>query len=172
MVGFEFEPQSSCLLRAVKHLLSAEIQVSTTPCLNGWCLTNGDHCPALPFSNWLYRMNRYTETPVNSVLFDALFALLLGLLAFAGEQAIDAVFAISVVGLYTAYAIPIAARYLGDNNFKPGPFGLGIFVCPFSAKASRFPIEACCTESTGGYSGRVIHGFLLCCSSVPFHSAD
>lgn len=73
-------------------------------------------------------MNNYTETPVNTVWFVAGSALALGLLAFAGEQAINAVFAISVTGLYIAYAIPIAARFLGTNNFKPGPFNLGIFV--------------------------------------------
>jgi len=76
-------------------------------------------------------MNGYTNTPVNTVWFDAVLALALGLLAFAGTQAINAVFAISVTGLYIAYAIPIAARFLGDNDFKPGPFNLGSFVCSF-----------------------------------------
>lgn len=73
-------------------------------------------------------MNSYTETPVNTVWFDALWALAMGLLVFAGQQAIDAIFAISIVALYIAYAIPIAARFLGDNDFKPGPFSLGVFV--------------------------------------------
>lgn len=73
-------------------------------------------------------MNGYTETPVNTVVFDAFIALLLGLLAFAGTVAINAVFAISVVGLYIAYSIPICARWLGDNQFKPGPFYLGFMV--------------------------------------------
>ncbi|KIY52604.1 amino acid transporter [Fistulina hepatica ATCC 64428] len=85
---------------------------------------------ALPLSGWLYRMNSFTETPVNTVIFDAVFALVLGLLAFAGDQAINAVFAISVVALYVAYGTPIAARYLGENDFKPGPFNLGIFSIP------------------------------------------
>jgi hypothetical protein len=49
----------------------------------------------------------------------------MGVLAFAGEQAIGAAFALSVVGLYVAYAIPIAARFLGNNNFQPGRFYLG-----------------------------------------------
>ncbi|KAG6844512.1 hypothetical protein H0H87_006337 [Tephrocybe sp. NHM501043] len=51
-----------------------------------------------------------------------------GCLAFAGEQAINAVFAMSIVGNYIAYAIPIAARFIGDNDFKPGPFNLGTLV--------------------------------------------
>jgi hypothetical protein len=54
-------------------------------------------------------------------------AIFLGLLAFAGSQAINAVFALSVTGLYFAYAVPIVVRFTGDNDFKPGPFHLGIF---------------------------------------------
>jgi amino acid transporter len=89
---------------------------------------------ALPFSSWLYRMNNYTGTPVNTVIFVAFFALLLGLLSFAGSQAIDAIFEIGVTALYIAYSIPIAARWLGDNKFKPGPFSLGFMVSPFYEK--------------------------------------
>lgn len=73
-------------------------------------------------------MNGYTKTPVNTVWFCCIFSILLGLLAFAGEQAIGAVFALSVVGLYVAYAIPIAARFIFENDYKPGPFNLGRWV--------------------------------------------
>ncbi|THU93843.1 APC amino acid permease [Dendrothele bispora CBS 962.96] len=93
---------------------------------------------ALPFSGWLYRMNSFTGTPVNTVLFDAFFALLLGLLSFAGDQAINAVFAISVTGLYIAYAIPIVARFAFDNDFEPGPFNLGVFSLPVAIVAVLF----------------------------------
>ncbi|KIK56176.1 hypothetical protein GYMLUDRAFT_174701 [Collybiopsis luxurians FD-317 M1] len=93
---------------------------------------------ALPFSFWLYRMNRYTETPVNTVIFCASSALLLGLLAFAGAQAINAVFAIAVTAQYVAYSIPISARWLGDNKFKPGPFSLGFMSLPVSLTAVLF----------------------------------
>ncbi|EPQ55770.1 APC amino acid permease [Gloeophyllum trabeum ATCC 11539] len=85
---------------------------------------------ALPFSGILYRMNSYTKTPVNTVWFVCFSSIALGLLAFAGEGAIDAVFAIGVVALYVAYAIPIMARFLGENEYKPGPFSLGIFSLP------------------------------------------
>jgi len=95
---------------------------------------------ALPFSGWLYRMNGYTGTPVNTVVFDGVSALLLGLLVFAGNQAINAIFGISIVGLYIAYAIPIAARFLGTNNFEPGPFSLGIFSLPVATAAVLFMI--------------------------------
>ncbi|KAF9505496.1 hypothetical protein BS47DRAFT_1374301 [Hydnum rufescens UP504] len=47
---------------------------------------------ALPFSSYLYRMNSYTGTPVNTVWFTATCTALLGLLAFAGPAAIGAMF--------------------------------------------------------------------------------
>ena len=123
------ETSGSCLLRADKHSRSAVILVGILRYLHIEIrkLMFGDPS-ALPFSKWLYRMNGYTKTPVNTVWFDAIIAMALGLLSFAGTQAINAVFAISVTGLYTAYSIPIAARFLGENDFKPGPFNLGIFV--------------------------------------------
>ena len=48
-------------------------------------------------------MNAHTGTPVNTVWFTCGFAVLLGLLAFAGAQAINAVFSLSIVALYIAY---------------------------------------------------------------------
>ncbi|KAF5364229.1 hypothetical protein D9756_000907 [Leucocoprinus leucothites] len=82
---------------------------------------------ALPFSKWLYRMNKRTGTPANVVWFDAILALILGLLVFAGEQAINAIFSMSVTAIYIAYAIPIVVRFTGGNDFQPGPFYLGVF---------------------------------------------
>lgn len=73
-------------------------------------------------------MNHYTQTPVNTVFYVAFFSLLLGLLAFAGAEAINAIFSLSIVALYIAYAIPIYARFAFKNDFKPGPFNLGVFV--------------------------------------------
>ncbi|KNZ71878.1 hypothetical protein J132_05703 [Termitomyces sp. J132] len=93
---------------------------------------------ALPFSSWLYHMNNYTKTPVNTVIFDGMLSIALGCLVFAGEQAINAAFAISVVGSYIAYAIPISARFLGKNDFKPGAFTLGAFSCPIAIIAVTF----------------------------------
>jgi len=82
---------------------------------------------ALPFSKWIYRMNKTTGSPINAVLFAGAGAILMGLLVFAGDQAINSVFALSVAGLYVAYSVPIVARYFGPNDFKPGPFNLGKF---------------------------------------------
>lgn len=94
---------------------------------------------AMPFSAWLYRMNSFTKTPVNTVWFSVFVAALLGLLAFAGEAAIGAVFSISVIGLYIAYTIPIGARFLfKGHNYKPGPFNLGAFGLPVAIIAIAF----------------------------------
>jgi hypothetical protein len=76
----------------------------------------------------LYNLSSYTQTPINSVWYDAILAIAMGLLAFAGDQAINAAFALSVTGLYVAYAIPIVARFWGGCEFIPGPFYLGPLV--------------------------------------------
>ena len=75
-------------------------------------------------------MNGYTKTPVNSVWFCAFGAIVLGALVFAGTQAIDAVFAISVTAFYVAYSITIFARWIWrkENGWAPGPFSLGAWV--------------------------------------------
>ncbi|KAF9463304.1 amino acid transporter [Collybia nuda] len=126
---------------------------------------------ALPFSRWLYRMNGYTKTPVNTVWYDAILALVLGLLVFAGDQAINAVFTISITGLYIAYAIPISARFLGTNNFKPGPFTLGIFSFPvalisvlfmlFLGTVFLFPTTPTTTVQDMNYTVVVLGGVMI-----------
>ncbi|KJA15150.1 hypothetical protein HYPSUDRAFT_80625 [Hypholoma sublateritium FD-334 SS-4] len=126
---------------------------------------------ALPFSYWLYRMNGYTGTPVNTVLFDAILSIALGLLVFAGDQAINAVFALSVTGLYFAYAIPIVVRFIGDNDFKPGPFDLGRFSLPvgiiavlfmaFMSTVFLFPTSPTTTVQDMNYTVAVFGGVML-----------
>ncbi|KAF9048099.1 APC amino acid permease [Hymenopellis radicata] len=126
---------------------------------------------ALPLSNWLYRMNSFTGTPVNTVWFDAFWALVMGLLVFAGDQAINAVFSISVIALYVAYSIPIAARFLGDNDFQPGPFTLGVFGLPvaiisvsfmmFMSVVFLFPTTPDTSVQDMNYSVVVLGGILI-----------
>ncbi|KAI0063022.1 APC amino acid permease [Artomyces pyxidatus] len=128
---------------------------------------------ALPGSYYLYRMNAYTKTPVNTVWFTALFAGLLGLLVFAGTQAINAVFAISVTALYIAYAIPIAARWIWrkDNGFVPGPFSLGVFSAPvafisvlwmvFMGIVFLFPTNASSDTADMNYTVVVLGGVMI-----------
>ena len=104
---------------------------------------------ALPFSRYLYRINRYTGTPVNTVWFDAILVLAIGLLAFVSTQAVNAVFTIGVTSSYVSYITPIATRFVFKNDFKPGPFTLGKLVCPLVVAHSRtnrsiqgFPVAA------------------------------
>jgi len=97
-------------------------------------------------------MKSYTKTPVNTVYFCCIFSILLGLLVSAGQQATGADFALSVVGPYVAYVIPIAARFVFGNDYKPGPFDLGRWVSGNLAHRltcidPRLPLP----ESPGGY---------------------
>lgn len=83
---------------------------------------------ALPASRFIYSINKYTGTPVNGVIFAGIVSWCLGLITLAGVQATTAIFSLAVCGQYVAYSIPIAARFLGENSFKPGPFSLGRWV--------------------------------------------
>ncbi|KAF9220253.1 amino acid transporter [Gyrodon lividus] len=95
---------------------------------------------ALPLSGLLYRFNKYTGTPVNTVWFDALLALLVGLLSLSGTAAVTAVFSIAVTAQYVAFMTPITARFVFENNFKPGPFSLGVLSVPIAVIAVIFMI--------------------------------
>ncbi|KAJ7260305.1 amino acid/polyamine transporter I [Mycena haematopus] len=90
---------------------------------------------ALPLAGFLYNINHYTGTPVRCVWFSATCAMLLGLITFAGSQATAALFTLTVVGQYIANSIPIAARFLGGQNFRKGPFHLGFFSMPVAVVA-------------------------------------
>ncbi|CEL55192.1 putative amino-acid permease C15C4,04c OS=Schizosaccharomyces pombe (strain 972 / ATCC 24843) GN=SPBC15C4.04c PE=3 SV=1 [Rhizoctonia solani AG-1 IB] len=129
---------------------------------------------AMPFSNVLYSMNPYTKTPVNTVWFSVFISALLGLLAFAGEAAIGAVFALSVIGLYIAYTIPIGARFLfKGHNYKPGPFNLGAFGLPvaiiaiafmtFISTVFLFPTELAPAVADMNYAVVVMSGVMIGC---------
>ncbi|KAG2036395.1 amino acid/polyamine transporter I [Suillus americanus] len=90
---------------------------------------------ALPFSRYLYRINGYTKTPVNTVWFDTVFVLVVGLLAFVSTEAINAVFTIGLTASYVSYITPITTRFAFKNDFKPGPFHLGKLSFPVAAIA-------------------------------------
>lgn len=60
-------------------------------------------------------MNSFTKTPVNTVWFTCGWALILGLLVFAGDEAINAVFSLSVVALYIG-------ELLRSKNMSVGPY--------------------------------------------------
>ncbi len=82
-----------------------------------------------PLSSWLYHVDHRVYAPVRCVWFAVAVAVLLGLLAFAGPNAIGSIFSLAVVSQYVSFIIPITARHLGGEKISPGPFHLGIFVC-------------------------------------------
>ncbi|KAG2119617.1 amino acid/polyamine transporter I [Suillus discolor] len=126
---------------------------------------------ALPFSRYLYRINRYTGTPVNTVWFDTVCALAIGLLSFVSTEAIDAVFTISVTASYIAYITPITTRFAFKNDFKPGPFHLGKLSFPVAAIAVIwmafmmfvffFPTTPQTTTQQMNYTVVVLGGFMF-----------
>lgn len=83
---------------------------------------------ALPFSGWVYRINSYTLTPVNSAWWSSAVSAVFCLLGLINAVAVGAVFSLSVIGASIAYTIPILARLLAPNDrFKPGVWYLGDF---------------------------------------------
>jgi len=92
----------------------------------------------LPLSSWLYHVDRRVYAPVRCVWFAVAVAFLLGLLAFAGPNAIGSIFSLGVVSQFMSFMIPIAARHLGGEKISPGPFHLGVFSLPVSTVAVLF----------------------------------
>ncbi|EIW80594.1 APC amino acid permease [Coniophora puteana RWD-64-598 SS2] len=111
---------------------------------------------ALPFSRYVYstgyRRCRIPGSmgdgiPVMAVWMVVVVAALLGLLSFAGEQAINAVFGMAIVALYIAFSGPIAARVLAARRgldeaerFRPGPFHMGPWGVPVDLVALTFMV--------------------------------
>ncbi|KAG2135208.1 amino acid/polyamine transporter I [Suillus bovinus] len=126
---------------------------------------------ALPFSRYLYRINHYTGTPVNTVWFDAICALAIGLLSFLSTEAINAIFTISVTASYIAYITPITTRFAFKNDFKPGPFHLGKLSLPVAVIAVVwmvfvilvffFPATPQTTVQQMNYTVVVLGGFMF-----------
>ncbi|KAK0228875.1 APC amino acid permease [Armillaria fumosa] len=89
----------------------------------------------LPLSRWIYHVDSQTQIPTHAVWFGTCWALLLGCLAFAGENAIGAVFSLGVTGQYVSFCIPMSARFLGGKTIRPGPFRLGRLSLPITVIA-------------------------------------
>lgn len=92
---------------------------------------------ALPFSKFFYKVDSFTGTPVRTVWLVVACAMPLGLLGFADEAAIGAIFCLNIMGLYVAYGIPILARVVWPEKLKPGPWYLGKLSRPMA-------MIACC----------------------------
>lgn len=115
---------------------------------------------ALPFSGVLYHMNKFTKKPVNTVWFCAAGAISLGALVFAGTQAINAVFSISITAQYVAFTIPLAVRWIWrkENGWRPGPFSLGAWVS--TLVISNFGCDSKVKREKLSNSDRVVFAYL------------
>ncbi|KAJ3557764.1 hypothetical protein NM688_g1294 [Phlebia brevispora] len=128
---------------------------------------------ALPLSRYLYRINPYTGTPVNCVWAATTVGLILGLLAFAGPTAINAIFTLAIVGSYCSFCIPLSSRLLGGTEWRPGPFTLGKLGAPVTAIAALwnmfaivvviFPTTPKPTSNTMNYTVVVGGGWIGLC---------
>ncbi|KAL1413749.1 polyamine transporter tpo5 [Vanrija albida] len=101
---------------------------------------------ALPFSSFLYKVDRWSGTPVRTVWLVVGAAIPLGALGFAdpvNESAINAIFALAILGPYVAYFLPIFSRLLwGQDSFKPGPWYLGKWSRPVAWVACGWMVFA------------------------------
>lgn len=93
-------------------------------------------------------------------------SLLLGLLAFAGANAIGAIFSLVVIAQYFAYSIPISARFLGGKGLKPGPFSLGRFVG--GIWNLLWFVLSSFTELSGRFDSSYVDGLHHSCLPFPF----
>ncbi|SCU84343.1 LADA_0D01178g1_1 [Lachancea dasiensis] len=93
-----------------------------------WAFARDD---AMPFSNFFKKVNKFSAVPIRAVWGSSALALALGCLCFAGDTAANALFSLSVAGMYMALIFPITLRLTyGKNDFRPGPFYLGDFWSP------------------------------------------
>lgn len=83
---------------------------------------------AVPGHRLWHRINPRTRTPTNSVWFGVTICLLLGSLSLLQNQNYSVAFfafvAITAIGLYVAYVIPVFLK-LRNPDFVPGPWNLG-----------------------------------------------
>ena len=92
-----------------------------------------------PASQWISRVNRHTQTPVNAVWFNTGIGICLTLLIFGGTVAIGAIFSIGALAAFVAFAIPIFIRvFMVGDRFRPGPWNLGRWSTPIGTMACAF----------------------------------
>ncbi|KAJ5683962.1 uncharacterized protein N7477_000307 [Penicillium maclennaniae] len=82
---------------------------------------------ALPFSEFLSKVNPYTQTPVNAVWFVVFFSAGLNCIAIGSTETATAIFSVTAPALDLSYVSVILAHqiYKRKVNFIEGPFTLG-----------------------------------------------
>jgi amino acid transporter len=79
----------------------------------------------LPGSRIWFKTTKATKTPIGAVWLATAVALVLALPSLKSSVAFYAITSVNVIGLFTAYAIPIFLRLRVGRDFIPGPFSLG-----------------------------------------------
>ena len=83
----------------------------------------------IPFvgRRWLYRVNKYTLTPLYSVWVSTALCIAINLIALGSSTTITAIFNVCAIALDWSYVIPIFARRWFTDRFTPGPWNMGRF---------------------------------------------
>ncbi|PSR80619.1 hypothetical protein PHLCEN_2v6688 [Hermanssonia centrifuga] len=84
---------------------------------------------ALPFSDWLSKVDKRTQTPNNASLAVFLISTAFGAISIGSDTAFQAFFSGSTLAGQISYILPVLGRCLYENNpeYTPGPFNLGRF---------------------------------------------
>ncbi|KAJ5094425.1 hypothetical protein N7456_010286 [Penicillium angulare] len=82
---------------------------------------------ALPFSEFLSKVNPHTHTPVNAVWFVVIFSIALNCIAIGSTETATAIFSVTAPALDLSYVSVILAHqiYKSKVKFVEGPFTLG-----------------------------------------------
>jgi amino acid transporter len=80
---------------------------------------------AIPGSGLWHRLSKRTRTPVAAVWLAAGCAVVLTIPGWWNNTAFTAIVSVNVVGLFTAYGIPILLRLRLGDEFEAGPWNLG-----------------------------------------------
>lgn len=129
-------------------VLIAALAIAMLVCLNGNLTSNSrmiyafsrdfartDDGRAHPVSRLLSKVDVNSRTPRYAVAVAALGTIVLGVLNLWSTVAFNAAITINVIGLYTAYAIPVFLRLRQGEDFQRGPWHLGRWSKPIGAIA-------------------------------------
>ena len=82
---------------------------------------------ALPGSKWLHVVSKKYRTPARAIWVAAIVAFIPALAQFPVPAIYSIVVAISVIGLYVSYVIPVLLALIYPKRWTPGPWNLGRF---------------------------------------------
>jgi amino acid transporter len=82
---------------------------------------------ALPGSKWLHVVSKKYRTPARAIWVAAIIAFIPALAQFPVPAIYSIVVAISVIGLYVSYVIPVLLALIYPKRWTPGPWNLGRF---------------------------------------------